>query len=104
MKTAKTLIELIGDAVSKGFTRSRLAEMAGCSRMQLWRLEKGLSSAQSKVGKQLYEALDGSPEEAVGEAVRQLSDELDRAPPFLRHEALKMLQSVTRLLQRQSRS
>jgi transcriptional regulator with XRE-family HTH domain len=104
MESTKTLGELIGDAVSKGLTRSRLAEMAGCSRMQLWRLEKGLSSAQSKAGKQLHRALDGIPEEAVENALRQLSDELDKAPPFVRHEALQMLQSVKRLLQRQRRN
>jgi hypothetical protein len=100
MQPTNTIAELIQSALSAGYSRVRLIELAGCSRMQFWRLASGKSGANSAAAKRLRLALSRVPDNdtSVDETLTRLRSLLTAVPPDRRASALQMLHAVTHLL------
>lgn len=98
MQSDNPLPRLINGALAQGVTRADLMRLAECSRQQLWRLERGLVSEESKTGARLIAALRNSDLSSMDQALSELSQRLKSVSPERRNDAISMLQSVTKLL------
>lgn len=91
-----TLQELIRDAVGRGMTRMRIAELVGCSRVQLWRLEKEGSGKETRLTRRVREVLtDPDPSR---QSMMAALDRLAGADPVRKEKVLQLLQCMDALL------
>lgn len=91
-----TLRELIHDAIGRGMTRTRIAELVGCSRVQLWRFERGDPGKETRLTRRVREVL-AAPDPSRQSMMAAL-DRLAGTDPVRQEKVLQLLQSIDALL------
>lgn len=89
---------LIENALRAGYTHDDLARLAGCSRMQIYRLKNGVASKNCRAGKELSLALGRDVDQALDDVVQRLQVRLPMLDARRRQQVLAMLQNVTELI------
>lgn len=93
----KTAAELVAAAIGAGLSRTRIAEIAGCSRMHVWRVQKQKIRNNSRISRLLIGALaefdqDGQAREKLQAEVMSEIEKIVRKDPSRSKVVLEMLQ------------
>ena len=90
--------QLMDDALSSGCTRADLARLAGCSRMQLWRLHTKDNAEFTPSGMRLRAALEGDEFQRIMAQVMESARRLAGGDPKRASALRDMLHNVTDLV------
>ena len=92
----KSVVDLIAAAMKARLTRKEIAIEAACTRMQVWRIEKGVTKETSKTAKKLTSALsrfatEGDERERLQQEVMREIERIVQRDPAKSKVVLDML-------------